>query len=70
MSQAYATNPFYFYTPNSPPAANRPASDRRIKIAVWLEQDEMRQAAIGSKAIPRRFRVGKETHLPHCSREH
>jgi hypothetical protein len=41
-----------------------------MKVAMWREQDGLRQRASGPKVIPRRFRVEKETHLPHCSREH
>jgi hypothetical protein len=43
---------------------------RRMNVAMWREQDEMRQRAIGSKVIPRRFRDEKEALLPHCGREH
>jgi hypothetical protein len=31
-----------------------------MKIAVWREQDQMRQRAIRSKVIPRGIRDGKE----------
>jgi hypothetical protein len=37
---------------------------------VWQEQDEMRQRAIRSKVIPRKFHDEKEALLPHCGREH
>jgi hypothetical protein len=41
-----------------------------MKIAMWREQDTMRQSAIGSGVIPRLFHDEKETDLPHCGREH
>jgi hypothetical protein len=62
---------FLFLTPPiSPPGRDGPASACVKKIPVWQEQDEMRQRAIGSKVIPRKFRDEKEALLPHCGREH
>jgi hypothetical protein len=61
---------FIFDTPISPPAFSGRHSGRRMKFAMWREQDEMRRCAIRSEVIPRKFRDEKEALLPHCSREH
>jgi hypothetical protein len=62
---------FIFNTPHFPHrAAMARHPRRRMNVAMWREQDEMRQRAIGSKVIPRRFRDEKEALLPHCGREH
>jgi hypothetical protein len=41
-----------------------------MRVAVWREQDAMRQRKIGFGVIPRSFRDEKESISPHCGREH
>jgi hypothetical protein len=41
-----------------------------MQVAVWREQDAMRQCGNGFGVIARSFRDEKESIPPHCSREH
>jgi len=46
-----------------------PTSGVRMRVAVWREQDAMRQCKIRFGVIPRSFRDEKESIPPHCSRQ-